>query len=487
MPAPVADAPVADTDIEVPLDESSIQSGVDAPDITPVTADDATQTTLAIIKPDAFESKQHIIQAAQEAGFTVAHSCVTHLDAARASKFYSEHYGKNFFGSLVEFMTSGECVVLALRKENAVADWRALIGPTSSLRARESAPDSIRAKFGTDNTKNAVHGSATVEEAVAELGFFFPKYYLYQRTICYVLPTVDMEKHADIEAQFAAWQFKTIATEELLLGGEKASPICLQALAEQIMAGSAVSTDPSEDEGSYLMPYAMRAHDPSLDEPPAPPKQEGEEEEPEPPAVDEPADGEDAAPGEDAAAPVTLESLTEALGSGVVKVYMLGRYGAVHAMNKLAGPCQDAKGHPETAGTLNGMMSTTNMPSVYCPSTPAEVLRHMKMLDKAQVWKGLQFTEVERTLAIIKPNAYNSAAVIRKLIDLNGFTVEDESSFKMTDEQATEFYKEHEDKEFFPDLKQFMTSGNCIALVLSRPGAIPVSYTHLTLPTKRIV
>merc|ERR1719506_2240261 len=126
-----------------------------AAEVVAIEPSDKVETTLAIIKPDAFHQKQHIIQMAEAAGFQVAHSAVMTLDKQQAFKFYSEHYGKNFFDNLVEFMCSGEVLVLALRKENAVADWRALIGPTSSIRAKESDPESVRAKYGTDNTKNA--------------------------------------------------------------------------------------------------------------------------------------------------------------------------------------------------------------------------------------------------------------------------------------------------------------------------------------------
>ena len=161
-------------------------------------------------QPDARDKAPEIILKAQEAGFTVAHSKVLTMSEAQASAFYGEHHGKNFFGKLVEFMTSGECVVMALQKENAVADWRALIGPTNSVSAREKAPASLRALFGTDNTRNACHGSSSVSAALLELSFFFPKYYVYQRSVAFCLPGLSEEVQAGIEEQFAAWGFKTI-------------------------------------------------------------------------------------------------------------------------------------------------------------------------------------------------------------------------------------------------------------------------------------
>ena len=159
--APEAAAP----EEEVPAQEEAVAKVLKG-------SQDQIETTFAIVKPDARQDAPSIIKAAEEAGFVVAHSRVLTMTPQMAREFYSEHYGKNFFGTLVEFMTSGECIALALRKANAVADWRTLIGPTSSLRAKEQAPDSLRARFGTDNTKNACHGSASIPEALAELSYF---------------------------------------------------------------------------------------------------------------------------------------------------------------------------------------------------------------------------------------------------------------------------------------------------------------------------
>jgi len=90
-----------------------------------------------------------------------------------AAEFYAEHYGKSFFENLINFMTSGYVLGIELIADNSIKKWRALIGPTNSLKAKEEAPDSIRGMFGTDGTKNSVHGSDSIKSAQRELTFFF--------------------------------------------------------------------------------------------------------------------------------------------------------------------------------------------------------------------------------------------------------------------------------------------------------------------------
>src|SRR4029079_19474624 len=92
------------------------------------------------------------------------------MSKEQAEGFYAVHKERPFFGDLVNFMTSGPCVVMALEGEKAVARWREVMGPTDSKKA---PPGTIRHKYGTDIEKNAVHGSDAAETAKTELAFFF--------------------------------------------------------------------------------------------------------------------------------------------------------------------------------------------------------------------------------------------------------------------------------------------------------------------------
>lgn len=92
----------------------------------------------------------------------------------QTSDFYAEHYGKMFFPSLVAYMSSGPILALVLARQSAIAFWRQLIGPTNTQKARDQAPESLRAIYGTDSTKNALHGSDSYSSAEREIHFFFP-------------------------------------------------------------------------------------------------------------------------------------------------------------------------------------------------------------------------------------------------------------------------------------------------------------------------
>lgn len=90
-----------------------------------------------------------------------------------AEAFYAEHTGKSFFDNLTNFMSSDVCIGMELIANNAIKGWRQFIGPTNSEVARKEAPNSIRGRFGTDGTKNAVHGSDSTESAAREIDFWF--------------------------------------------------------------------------------------------------------------------------------------------------------------------------------------------------------------------------------------------------------------------------------------------------------------------------
>jgi|TARA_Y100000389_G_scaffold134695_1_gene132145 nucleoside-diphosphate kinase len=130
------------------------------------------KNTLAIIKPDAMK-KGHLEDIRKDildAGFDIVEEKTLNLSNEQACGFYDIHKDKPFFGELVEFMTSHECHVMKLEKENAVVEWRNLMGATDSLKAE---PGTIRNKYGTDISMNATHGSDSNENANKEIEFFF--------------------------------------------------------------------------------------------------------------------------------------------------------------------------------------------------------------------------------------------------------------------------------------------------------------------------
>jgi nucleoside-diphosphate kinase len=132
------------------------------------------ERTLAICKPDTVEAGKAgaVIAKLQADGFTVRGIKMLRLTEAQAQAFYEVHKERPFYGSLVEFMTSGPVIPLALERENAVAHLREVMGATDVAKA---APGTVRNLFGTSIERNAIHGSDSAENAGVELSFFFSR------------------------------------------------------------------------------------------------------------------------------------------------------------------------------------------------------------------------------------------------------------------------------------------------------------------------
>ena len=132
----------------------------------------AIERTFSIIKPDAVAAGKagHILQHLIDGGLRPVVIRMMHLTAAQAEGFYSVHRERPFFRDLVNFMTSGPCIVQVLEGENAIARNRELMGATDS---RKAAPGTIRNLYGTDIERNAAHGSDAPETAAFEMAYFF--------------------------------------------------------------------------------------------------------------------------------------------------------------------------------------------------------------------------------------------------------------------------------------------------------------------------
>lgn len=129
--------------------------------------------TFTMIKPDAVEAGNigNILQMITDAGFTIKAMKLRQLTEDQAKEFYAVHAERPFYGELVEYMTSGPIVAAVLEKENAVEDFRKLIGATNPADAAEGT---IRAKYAESIGRNAVHGSDSDENAEIEANFHFP-------------------------------------------------------------------------------------------------------------------------------------------------------------------------------------------------------------------------------------------------------------------------------------------------------------------------
>jgi len=130
--------------------------------------------TFTMIKPDATKKGYTgaILDQIIKAGFSVNALKWTRLTKEQAGEFYAIHKERPFYGELVDFMSSGPIIAAILEKENAVADFRKLIGATNPAQAEEGT---IRKKFAASVGENAVHGSDSDENAIIEGDFFFSK------------------------------------------------------------------------------------------------------------------------------------------------------------------------------------------------------------------------------------------------------------------------------------------------------------------------
>ncbi|MGE4587592.1 MAG: nucleoside-diphosphate kinase [Mangrovibacterium sp.] len=130
--------------------------------------------TFTMIKPDAVKKNitGAILHHISDAGFVIKALQMVHMNREQACAFYDIHKGKPFFDGLVDFMSSGPVVTAILEKDNAVADFRKLIGATDPA---EAEPGTIRQLYAESKSRNAVHGSDSDKNAIAESDFFFPK------------------------------------------------------------------------------------------------------------------------------------------------------------------------------------------------------------------------------------------------------------------------------------------------------------------------
>jgi len=134
----------------------------------------AGKLTFAMLKPDAVAAGNAgaILAHIEKSGFSIRAMRMLRLTLVEAEAFYAVHRERGFYGELVEFMSSGPVVALALEAPDAVAAWRTAIGATDPA---EAAEGTIRKLFAESKGKNAVHGSDSDENAAREIAFFFPE------------------------------------------------------------------------------------------------------------------------------------------------------------------------------------------------------------------------------------------------------------------------------------------------------------------------
>ncbi|XP_063412015.1 thioredoxin domain-containing protein 6-like isoform X5 [Mytilus trossulus] len=174
------------------------------------------QRTLALVRPEAFRlHKDEIISKIRESGFKVAMQKEMQLTREMAEEFYKEHKGQEYFDQLVTNMSSGPVLALGLAREDAIEGWRSMLGPKEVDKAKEEAPESLRAKFAVDDAINSLHGSDSEDTAKKELEFFFPM----EQTVAVIKPDAEGTKDEIIDRIHEAG-FKIAARKETKLTRE---------------------------------------------------------------------------------------------------------------------------------------------------------------------------------------------------------------------------------------------------------------------------
>ena len=134
----------------------------------------SVERTLAIIKPDCVRQGAigEVIRRIEAAGFKILAFKMVTMTKKEAEGFYAVHKGKPFFDELTDFMSSGPCVPMVLEKENAIEDYRTLIGKTDPAEADEGT---VRKDMASSKGQNCVHGSDSVDNGILEASYFFPE------------------------------------------------------------------------------------------------------------------------------------------------------------------------------------------------------------------------------------------------------------------------------------------------------------------------
>ncbi|KAH8850446.1 Thioredoxin domain-containing protein 3 like [Schistosoma japonicum] len=189
------------------------------------------ERTVAVLRPQAYELfKDKILKQIKKAGFTIAGKKVIQLSKKQAEEYYKEHVGQPYFGELTTVMSSGPCLALLLAREDAVAKWREMLGPTNVTEAKATAPESLRAQFTMNASAemrskqteeiNLLHGSADEHEVERDVNMFFP----VEETIAAIKPDAFANRDEIIERIKAAG-FHVAARKETTLTRDMAKKL----------------------------------------------------------------------------------------------------------------------------------------------------------------------------------------------------------------------------------------------------------------------
>jgi nucleoside diphosphate kinase len=391
--------------------------------------------TFALIKPDGMFPTvlEGIMDQIRLHRFSVMKKKKVWLTPEMVREFYKEHLERPFYHSLETYFTSGPCLALVLAKDDSVTEWRNLIGPANSHLAKESAPKTLRALFGTDNRLNAVFGSDSQENAVREINMFFgpesaiPELPLVdddltiknspgsQKTLC-LIKFEDSTRREQIIERLICRGISIMRREEVLLNHQQ-----VEELYPELMGS---------DQWPSIVEELTKA-----------------------PVLALVLSGEN-----------VIEIWKEIAGPdspAVAKEHFPCSIRALFGINDIRNAVHASANADRALHEVNlffpHVIERRNSINIIADAKPGTAANPYPKSHQASIAEI--HSMLERTLALIKPDAYGSGkkeAILDKIRE-DGFTIVKEQELQLTLPQAQDFYREHQSKPFYEELVNWMS------------------------------
>ncbi|CAH8440111.1 unnamed protein product [Dicrocoelium dendriticum] len=397
------------------------------------------ETTIVILKPDVVKSgkAEEIISELRSNGIEILQRVTYQFTKEDVEKFYARQKDEPYFNKLVEFMTSGPSEILLCVKgaEGIIEEVKALVGP--ALYDGKEGLQGLRARYATDTLRNAIHAADGKEEAARELAFFYPDYnpqivrVRRRKEVVHLTPS-SSESDQQIPKDQLPDAFHPEIERTVALLRPQAYAIHKDAIMERIKEAGFVIAAQKEVKLS---------------------KEQAEEYYSE--HRDEPYFGE----------------ITTVMSSGPILALLLTRQDAVETWRKLLGPADIVQAKSTDPGSLRAQFAPDMPLDEETEAQPVNLIHGSATVD--EVDRDIQFFfPVERTVAAIKPDAYENRDEIVERIKAAGFQVSASRDLQLTTEMAQELYRNVKDKPFYEDLIKHMTSGPTLFMVVTRQDAV---------------
>ena len=356
----------------------------------------------------AADKATEILKRIEQAGFTIVDQKLMRLSIEQAQEFYAEHAGKSFFETLTTFMSSGPILALQLEREDAIAEWRALMGPTNTFKAQDAAAAEhpvneenwpLRALFGTDGTRNATHGSDAPWTAMRELEFYFPTTAPWQRAVVAITPDAMEAQSADaIQARLEDAGLWVVHSTDVKLTPEAAAAL---------NACGGVGLDASD-------------------------------------------------------------AAVKAACSGTSRVLVVEGVKAVRRVQVLAGPPSVEKAKDCSPASLRAQFGSSDSKLAVLVAGSAAAAE--AGIAAALGADGVPLERTLAVIKP-QTSERHYAAIVREIVQ-HGFMILAEQRTTVPRERVEDFYGEHKGKFFFNRLVSYISSGPVVALVLAKASAI---------------